>query len=163
MRAREKVRRLDEAAALCASLRRAGRRIVFTNGCFDLLHVGHLRYLEEARSLGDYLVVGVNTDASVRQIKGRGRPVMDENARSELVAGLHCVDCVVLFETPDPLPVIQALDPDVLVKGADWPLEKIVGADWVRQRGGTVARIPTVEGYSTTAIVEKILGSRPHA
>lgn len=163
MRAREKVRRLDEAAALCASLRRAGRRIVFTNGCFDLLHVGHLRYLEEARSLGDFLVVGVNTDASVRRIKGRGRPVMDENARSELVAGLHCVDCVVLFETPDPLPVIQRLDPDILVKGADWPLEKIVGADWVRQRGGTVARIPTVEGYSTTAIVERILASEPHA
>lgn len=162
MRAREKVRRLDEAAALCADLRRAGRRIVFTNGCFDLLHVGHLRYLEEARLLGDFLIVGVNTDASVRRIKGPGRPVMDENARSELVAGLQCVECVVLFETPDPLPVIQALDPDVLVKGADWPMEKIVGAAWVTGRGGTVARIPLVEGYSTTKIMEKILRSRPH-
>ncbi len=161
MRANEKIRRLDEATALCADLRRAGQRIVFTNGCFDLLHVGHLRYLEEARSLGDYLVVGVNTDASVRRIKGPGRPVMDENARSELVAGLHCVDCVVLFDTPDPLPLIQSLDPDVLVKGADWPLEKIVGADWVMQRGGTVARIPVVEGYSTTLIMEKIFRIRP--
>lgn len=160
MRAREKVKRLEDAAALCAVLRHDGRRVVFTNGCFDLLHVGHLRYLEEARSLGDFLVVGVNTDASVRRIKGWDRPVMDENARSELVAGLHCVDCVVLFETPDPLPVIQSLDPHVLVKGADWPLEKIVGADWVTQRGGTVARIPVVEGYSTTSIMEKILRSR---
>ncbi|WP_448382204.1 D-glycero-beta-D-manno-heptose 1-phosphate adenylyltransferase [Desulfosoma sp.] len=160
MRAREKVKRLEEAAAWCTALRRDGRRIVFTNGCFDLLHVGHLRYLEEARSLGDVLVVGVNTDASVRRIKGQDRPIMDENARSELVAGLHCVDCVVLFDTPDPLPVIQSLDPHILVKGADWPLEKIVGAHWVMQRGGTVARIPLVEGYSTTSIVEKILRSR---
>lgn len=158
MRAREKVKQLEEAAAWCAALRRDGRRIVFTNGCFDLLHVGHLRYLEEARSLGDFLVVGVNTDASVRRIKGRDRPVMDEKARSELVAGLHCVDCVVLFDTPDPLPVIQSLDPHVLVKGADWPLEKIVGARWVIQRGGTVVRIPVVEGYSTTSILKKIAG-----
>lgn len=160
MRAREKVKPLDEAAALSRDARVQGRRVVFTNGCFDLLHVGHLRYLESARSYGDLLIVGVNTDASVGQIKGPPRPFVDENARAELVAGLHCVDCVVLFDTPDPLALIQIVDPHVLVKGSDWPLESIVGADWVRQRGGVVVRVPIVEGYSTTGIVEKIRRAR---
>lgn len=157
MRAREKVKPLKEAAERCRNLRDQGLRLVFTNGCFDLLHIGHLRYLEEARALGDYLVVAVNSDASVRHIKGPHRPVVDEKARSELVAGLHCVDCVVLFDAPDPLAVIQTLDPHVLVKGADWPLDRIVGADWVTRRGGSVVRIPVLEGYSTSGLIEKIL------
>lgn len=157
MQAREKVKPLKEAAELCRELRSRGRRIVFTNGCFDLLHLGHLRYLEEARALGDYLVVAVNTDASVRRIKGPHRPVVDEKARSELVAGFHCVDCVVLFDGPNPLAEIHAVNPHVLVKGADWPVDQIVGADWVIGRGGTVVRIPVVEGYSTSRIIEKIL------
>ncbi|MGQ9749725.1 D-glycero-beta-D-manno-heptose 1-phosphate adenylyltransferase [Desulfosoma sp.] len=157
MQAREKVKPLKEAAELCRELRSRGRRIVFTNGCFDLLHLGHLRYLEEARALGDYLIVAVNSDASVRRIKGGHRPLVDEKARSELVAGLHCVDCVVLFDAPNPLAEIQALDPHVLVKGADWPVDQIVGADWVIGRGGTVVRIPVVAGYSTSRLIEKIL------
>ncbi|MEJ5347976.1 MAG: D-glycero-beta-D-manno-heptose 1-phosphate adenylyltransferase [Desulfosoma sp.] len=157
MRAREKVRPLEEAASLSRVLREQGRRLVFTNGCFDLLHVGHLRYLEEARSLGDYLIVGVNTDDSVRRIKGPQRPLVHERARAELVAGLHCVDCVVLFDDPDPLALIQSVEPHVLVKGADWPLNQIVGADWVTRRGGSVVRIPVVEGFSTTSLIEKIL------
>ncbi len=157
MRAREKVRPLEEAADLCQRLREERRRLVFTNGCFDLLHVGHLRYLEEARLLGDYLIVGINTDDSVRRLKGPQRPLVPERARAELVAGLHCVDCVVLFDDPDPLALIQHVDPHVLVKGADWPLDQIVGAEWVTRRGGSVVRIPVVEGYSTSGLIEKIL------
>ncbi|MBC7357266.1 MAG: D-glycero-beta-D-manno-heptose 1-phosphate adenylyltransferase [Desulfacinum sp.] len=156
MKAASKIRSLEEAEALCRELRQRGRCIVFTNGCFDLLHVGHLRYLEAARDLGDFLVVGVNSDRSVRTIKGPKRPILPESARSELVAGLHCVDCVVVFDTPDPLPVIQRLTPHVLVKGADWPEDKIVGAHWVRSHGGRVERIAVVEGYSTTSIIERI-------
>ncbi|SMC16935.1 rfaE bifunctional protein, domain II [Desulfacinum hydrothermale DSM 13146] len=143
---------------LCGELRRKGRRLVFTNGCFDLLHVGHLRYLEAAAALGDFLVVGVNSDRSVQAIKGSQRPIVPEWARSEMVAGLHCVDCVVVFDTPDPLLLIQRLTPHVLVKGADWPEDRIVGADWVRSHGGRVERIPLVEGFSSTFLIEKILG-----
>ncbi len=157
MKARRKIRPLEEAARWCANHKTQGRRIVFTNGCFDLLHVGHLRYLEKAREFGDFLVVGVNSDRSVRSIKGPGRPVVPQWARSEVVAGLHCVDCVVIFDEPDPFAVIQRLSPDVLVKGADWPLDRIIGAQWVLDHGGRVERIPLVEGVSTTRLIEKIL------
>jgi D-beta-D-heptose 7-phosphate kinase/D-beta-D-heptose 1-phosphate adenosyltransferase len=123
-----------------------------------LLHIGHLRYLESAREQGDMLVVGVNTDASVRRIKGPHRPVVPEDERAEMVAGLHCVDCVTLFGTPDPLPLIENIRPDVLVKGADWPEDRIVGAETVRACGGRVVRIPLVEEVSTTLLLERIVG-----
>ena len=164
MKARDKIKAAVELRSLCEALRQRGCRTVFTNGCFDLLHVGHIRYLEAARELGDLLIVGVNTDASVRQIKGPLRPVMGEADRSELVAALPCVDYVTLFDTPDPLLLIELLQPDVLVKGADWAEEKIVGAEVVRRSGGRVARIPLVPHTSTTGIIEQIVkryGERP--
>jgi len=164
-KATDKIKKAGELQILCRSAQREERGVVFTNGCFDLLHVGHLRYLEAARNEGDILIVGVNTDASVHRIKGPLRPVIEEAERSELVAALHCVDYVVLFDTPDPLPLILLLQPDVLVKGADWPMDKIIGADEVLGRGGRVARIPPAQDRSTTSLIEKILarfGPQPH-
>ncbi|MBN1103936.1 MAG: D-glycero-beta-D-manno-heptose 1-phosphate adenylyltransferase [Deltaproteobacteria bacterium] len=137
-------------------LKTQGKRVVFTNGCFDILHPGHARYLWEARRLGDYLIVAVNSDRSVRAIKGPGRPVLDQQARSELVAALGAVDEVLIFDEDDPLGVIQHLIPDVLVKGGDWPEEGIIGADVVKQAGGEVHRIPFVTGHSTSSIIERI-------
>ncbi|GLI34023.1 D-glycero-beta-D-manno-heptose 1-phosphate adenylyltransferase [Desulforhabdus amnigena] len=157
MTARDKIRKTEDLADLCESLHGRGRRIVFTNGCFDLLHVGHLRYLEAARELGDHLVVGVNSDASVQQIKGSLRPITVESERVEMVAALHCVDYVTLFATPDPLPLIKLLKPDVLVKGADWAIDRIVGASEVLSWGGEIARIPLVPESSTTRIIDRIL------
>ncbi|MCU0587016.1 MAG: D-glycero-beta-D-manno-heptose 1-phosphate adenylyltransferase [Syntrophobacteraceae bacterium] len=158
MRARDKVKSAAETALICRTLRGEGRiRVVFTNGCFDLLHLGHLRYLEEARSLGDLLVVGINSDASVRRIKGALRPIQGESERSELLAGLCCVDYVVVFDTPDPLPLIEAIQPDILVKGADWPEDQIVGAEAVKRTGGRVERIPLTPERSTTSIVRKVI------
>ncbi|MCK4487199.1 MAG: D-glycero-beta-D-manno-heptose 1-phosphate adenylyltransferase [Desulfobacterales bacterium] len=141
------------------ALKRAGKRIVFTNGCFDLLHIGHIRYLKAARAEGDLLVVGVNSDRSVREIKEPGRPVVPENERAEVLASLACVDFVTLFDEPDPLVTIRSLVPDVLVKGADWGEDAIVGRDVVEARGGSVVRIPLTEGASTTRIIEKILAN----
>lgn len=141
------------------ALKRAGKRIVFTNGCFDLLHIGHIRYLKAARAEGDLLVVGVNSDRSVREIKEPGRPVVPENERAEVLASLACVDFVTLFDEPDPLVTIRSLVPDVLVKGADWEEDAIVGRDVVEARGGRVVRIPLTEGASTTRIIEKILAN----
>ncbi len=155
--AKDKILSFDHLESVLSSLRARKLRIVFTNGCFDLLHIGHLRYLEAARNLGDCLVVGMNSDVSVRRIKGNHRPIMPEQERVELLCGLHCVDHVALFDTPDPLPLIQRVKPDVLVKGADWALEKIVGADYVESRGGQVVRIPLVPLVSTTSIIERIL------
>src|SRR5262245_25443045 len=136
--------------------RAEGWRIVFTNGCFDLLHVGHTRYLQAARDLGDVLVVGVNTDASVRGLnKGTGRPSVPEAQRAEVLAALACVDYVILFDEPDPGRLIADLQPDVLVKGGDWGLDQIVGREIVEAHGGVVKTIPLVPGISTTTIVEK--------
>jgi len=146
----------SEAIAFAASLRAAGKSIVFTNGVFDLLHVGHLRYLQRARHLGDALIVGVNSDRSVRAIKGSGRPITPEAERAEILAALECVDGVVLFDEDTPQAVIAALQPDVLVKGADWAADAIVGRDIVEARGGRVVRISIEPGHSTTALVEKI-------
>jgi len=157
MRARSKIKTPHEVEALCAARRRDGARMVFTNGCFDLLHLGHIRYLETARELGDVLVVGINSDHSVRQIKGPHRPVMAQEERSEIVAALHCVDYVTVFDTPDPLPLIRLLQPDVLVKGADWPREKIVGAELVEANGGKVEQIPLVPEASSTSIIQRVL------
>lgn len=138
--------------------RQAGARIVFTNGCFDLLHVGHTRYLQAARELGEVLVVGVNTDRSVRGLKkGTARPIVPDSQRAEVLAALGCVDYVVLFDEPDPYALIRAVQPDVLVKGGDWKPEYIVGRDLVEGRGGRVLSIPLVPGISTTALVQKIL------
>lgn len=135
----------------------AGRKVVFTNGVFDLLHAGHVAYLKKARSLGDVLVVAVNDDASVRRFKGPPRPLVPAMERAETLCALSCVDAVVLFSEDDPLRVIQLLEPDVLVKGGDWPVEKIIGADVVRRRGGEVFSLPYLPGKSTTGMIERIL------
>ena len=150
-----------EAAALVARLRTAGRRIVFTNGVFDLLHIGHLRYLQQARSLGDALVVGVNSDRSVRANKGKGRPVTPEHERAEILAALACVNGVVIFDDETPHAIVADLEPDILVKGADWPEDAIVGRDIVEARGGRVVRVPVAPGYSTTSIIDKIRRAIP--
>lgn len=150
----DKVRRLPEAAAWRA---RQSGAVVFTNGVFDLVHPGHVQLLESARSEGSALIVGINSDASVRRLgKGTERPVMLEAARARVVAGLAAVDCVVLFDEETPLQLIQALAPDVLVKGADYPRASIVGGDWVEGRGGRVVRVPLVSGFSTTSLVERL-------
>jgi D-beta-D-heptose 7-phosphate kinase/D-beta-D-heptose 1-phosphate adenosyltransferase len=133
------------------------QRIVFTNGCFDLMHVGHTRYLQAAKALGDILVVGINSDASVKTLdKAPDRPIVPETQRAEIVAALSCVDHVVIFDETDPLQLITALQPDVLVKGGDWPIDKIVGRDVVERRGGTVKTIPLIPGQSTTALIRRI-------
>jgi rfaE bifunctional protein nucleotidyltransferase chain/domain len=136
--------------------RRRGEKIAFTNGCFDILHVGHVRYLKEARATGDLLVLGLNSDLSVRAIKGEKRPLVPEQERAEVVAALAAVDYVTLFDEETPLRLIEHLRPDCLVKGADWKEEAVVGRDAVRSWGGRVVLIPFVEGASTTNIVEKI-------
>jgi D-beta-D-heptose 7-phosphate kinase/D-beta-D-heptose 1-phosphate adenosyltransferase len=144
------------AVALIAGLRAAGRTIVFTNGVFDLLHPGHVRYLQQARSLGDALIVGINSDRSVRAIKGSTRPVTPEAERAEILAALSCVDAVVVFDEETPHAIVAALQPDVLVKGADWAADAIVGRDVVEARGGRVVRVPVEAGYSTSAILDRI-------
>ncbi len=136
--------------------REAGRSIVFTNGCFDILHAGHVRYLAAAKAEGDILVVGLNSDRSVRAIKGPDRPIVEENSRAEVVAALECVDYVTLFDAPDPFELIRAARPDVLVKGADWAEDQIIGADLVKRDGGRVFRVPVVPDISTTEIIGRI-------
>jgi len=153
---RAKIRPLQALQDEVVRIQRDHRRVVFTNGCFDLLHPGHTRYLYAARTLGDYLIVAVNSDRSVRAIKGGGRPIMPEEARAEVLAALDFVDAVVVFDEDDPLKVIEALVPDVLVKGADWKEDEIVGAGVVRESGGEVRRIDVIPGYSTTDIIERI-------
>jgi D-glycero-beta-D-manno-heptose 1-phosphate adenylyltransferase len=145
-----------EAVALVGRLRAAGRTIVFTNGVYDVLHPGHVRYLQHARSLGDALIVGVNSDRSVRANKGPSRPVTPEDERAEIVGALACVDAVVVFEGETPHDLIAAIQPDVLVKGADWAEDAIVGRAIVEARGGRVVRMPVEPGYSTTSIIDKI-------
>ena len=147
---------LAEATALVNRLRADRKTIVFTNGVFDLLHPGHLRYLQYARSLGDALIVGVNSDRSVARNKGPGRPINPEAERAEVLAALACVDAVAVFDEETPFDIISALQPDVLVKGADWAEDAIVGRDVVEARGGKVVRVGVEEGYSTSSIVAKI-------
>jgi D-beta-D-heptose 7-phosphate kinase/D-beta-D-heptose 1-phosphate adenosyltransferase len=154
---------LEEAAALAARLREAGCRVVFTNGVFDLLHPGHVRYLAAARQEGDALIVAVNSDRSVRANKGPDRPVVNERERAELVAALAAVDGVLVFDDGTPDAVIRAIRPDVLVKGADWAADRIVGRDTVEARGGRVVRAPIADGYSTTRLIERIRGSAKRA
>jgi len=152
---------LEEAILRFGREKRNGRRVVFTNGCFDLLHPGHIGSLEQARALGDALVVGLNSDASVRQLKGAGRPVLPERERAEILAALECVDAVVIFDDLTPREVIARLLPDVLVKGGDWPGDQIVGREEVEAAGGQVVSIPVIPGYSTTAILRKIREGAP--
>jgi len=154
--ARTKVIGREAAVRNARAARRRGERVVFTNGCFDLLHVGHVRCLEEARSLGDRLIVGVNTDASVRRLKGLARPIVPGAQRAEVVAALACVDWVVLFGADTPLAVIRAVRPDVLAKGGDWALDAIVGADDVRSWGGQVVRLRETRGVRTSRILEGV-------
>jgi D-beta-D-heptose 7-phosphate kinase/D-beta-D-heptose 1-phosphate adenosyltransferase len=149
-----------DARRFAASARAAGRRVVFTNGVFDLLHPGHVRYLQQARALGDLLIVGLNTDRSVRMNKGPERPIVSQDDRAELVAALACVDAVTIFDEDTPHDVIADLQPDVLVKGADWAADAIVGRDIVEARGGRVVRVAIEPGHSTTSIVERIRRSR---
>lgn len=150
---------LDELIVRFGPGKRNGKRVVFTNGCFDLLHPGHIRSLETARGLGDVLIVGINSDESVRMLKGEGRPVIPEQERAEIVASLECVDAVVIFEEYTPQRVLAALVPDVLVKGGDWPGNQIVGREEVEAAGGKVVLVEVLPGYSTTEILKKIKSS----
>jgi rfaE bifunctional protein nucleotidyltransferase chain/domain len=150
----------NEIGRVAEALRREGHRVVFTNGVFDLLHPGHLRYLQQAKELGDALIVGVNSDRSVRLNKGEGRPIHAEAERAEILAALQVVDVVVVFDDETPHEVIAAVQPDVLVKGADWPEDGIVGRNIVEARGGVVVRVPVESGYSTSLIIEKIRQAR---
>ena len=152
---------LEQAILRFGPQKRNGRRVVFTNGCFDLLHPGHIRSLEQARALGDALIVGLNSDASVRQLKGQGRPVIPERERAEILAALESVDAVVIFDDLTPREVIARLLPDVLVKGGDWPGDQIVGREEVEAAGGRVVLAPVVPGYSTTDILKKIREGLP--
>jgi len=157
MNYRDKIMTLDQALTLRREFGGRGR-LVFTNGCFDLLHPGHLRYLAEARSLGDFLLVGLNSDRSIRALKGPSRPVCPEAVRAEMLAGLEMVDAVVVFDQDTPLELIRALCPDILVKGGDWPVEQIVGASLVLERGGEVKSLQLAEGFSSSALIERIGG-----
>jgi rfaE bifunctional protein nucleotidyltransferase chain/domain len=153
----QKIKTLKEIVQLRSRLGDLGKKLVFTNGCFDILHVGHVRYLNKARSLGDALVVGVNSDRSVREIKGKSRPIVPELERAEVLAALACVDFVFIFDDSTPKHVIDSIVPDILVKGADWTLSEIVGRDTVEKAGGVVLNVPLVEGSSTTEIIRKVL------
>lgn len=151
-----KLKTLLELEATVRQLRRRGMRVVFTNGCFDLLHRGHVRYLDHAKRLGDVLIVAINSDTSVRALKGPGRPVMSHQDRAELVAALAAVDYVLVFEDLDPEKVIRALEPDVLVKGGDWAVDQVVGRQIVEGRGGEVCTLPYVEGASSSQLLRRI-------
>ena len=147
---------LDEASAFAERVRAGGRTVVFTNGVFDLLHPGHVRYLQAARALGDALIVGLNSDRSVRAIKGADRPINEESERAEVLLAFGCVDAVTIFDEETPQAIINAVKPDVLVKGADWAPDRIVGRDTVEERGGRVVRMDLSPGFSTSHLISKI-------
>jgi rfaE bifunctional protein nucleotidyltransferase chain/domain len=154
-----KIQSLEETVKTVENWHAEGLKVVFTNGCFDIVHLGHIDYLEKARAFGDKMVLGLNTDSSVSRIKGPLRPVVNEGARARLMAALSFIDAVVLFDEPTPKELIEAVKPDILVKGDDYSVETIVGADFVIGRGGAVKTIPLVKGYSTTSLIEKIKNS----
>jgi len=154
---KEKIKKRDDLRRIAQDLKTKGKRIVFTNGCFDLLHVGHIRYLEEAKSLGDILFVGVNSDRSVREIKGPYRPILPEEERAEILSALGCVDYVTIFDEPTPLNLISLLLPHILVKGGDWTKEATVGWEAVEGAGGEVVILSFIEGSSTSQLIETIL------
>ncbi|MCX5702289.1 MAG: D-glycero-beta-D-manno-heptose 1-phosphate adenylyltransferase [Candidatus Omnitrophica bacterium] len=151
-----KVKTLKELNTIIKNLKSKGKKIVFTNGCFDLLHYGHLKYLEEAKAKGDILVVAINSDTSVNKIKGDKRPITSEKDRARIIAGLACVDYVVVFKEETPLNVIKILKPDILVKGRDWKADNIVGREVVLKNGGRVSTLSFLKGYSTTNLIKKI-------
>jgi rfaE bifunctional protein nucleotidyltransferase chain/domain len=153
---RGKIKSLGQLVRIRAGLKQRGETVVFTNGCFDIVHVGHLELLEAAKRTGDVLVVALNSDSSVRKLKGRGRPLTPEADRARLLAGFSCVDYVVIFKEQTPRLVIEALKPDVLIKGADYRIDEIVGGVFVKEYGGRVVTVPLVKGRSTTAIIAKI-------
>src|SRR5262245_58681519 len=148
---------LDELCAEREELKHRRKRVVFTNGCFDLLHPGHVRYLEQARALGDCLILALNSDRSVRELKGEKRPILNETERAEVMAALRCVDYVMIFDDPTPQRIIAGLSPDILVKGGDWPLDAIVGREDVEAAGGRVLSLPFVQGSSTTDVIDRIV------
>ncbi len=151
----KKVLNLTEADQIIQNYKKEKKKIVFTNGCFDLLHIGHVRYLEQAKSRGDVLIVGINADVSVQKLKGPQRPIQNENDRAEILASLKSVDHTVLFSEDTPIELIKKLKPDVLVKGGDWKVQQIVGWDFVQSYGGQVESLQFIEGRSTTQIIEK--------
>jgi len=154
---KQKIKGREELLKITQDLKIKGKRIVFTNGCFDLLHIGHIRYLEEAKTLGDVLIVGVNSNSSVRKLKGPERPILPVEERAEILSGLGCVDYITIFDELDPLNLISSLQPDVLVKGGDWTKEQVVGSEVVERSGGEVVIIPFVQGASTSNQIEIIL------
>jgi rfaE bifunctional protein nucleotidyltransferase chain/domain len=151
-----KIKSQPDMKAFVEGVKGGGKRVVFTNGCFDILHHGHIHYLSESKSFGDYLIVGLNSDRSIKNIKGKHRPLLPQRARAELLAALCFVDGVVIFDENSPLAIIECLQPHVLVKGADWSEDEIVGADIVKKAGGEVRRIPLVPGVSTSEIIRRI-------
>jgi D-beta-D-heptose 7-phosphate kinase/D-beta-D-heptose 1-phosphate adenosyltransferase len=154
---KQKIKGNKELQKIIDDLKAKGRRIVFTNGCFDLLHIGHIRYLEEAKALGDVLVIGVNSDHSVRNLKGLQRPILPEEERAEILSGLGCVDYITIFNESDPYQLISLLQPHVLVKGGDWTKETTVGGELIEKLGGEVVILPFAKGSSTSNIIETIL------
>lgn len=152
-----KLKSLDELAAIAAHARQNGQTVVFTNGCFDLVHRGHVHILRQAKAAGDLLIVALNSDRSVKEIKGPKRPIMPETDRLELIEAMEMVDYVVLFDEADPTRLIDAIKPDVLAKGADWSADKVVGAELIEKSGGRVVRIPYLQGFSTSEIIERIV------
>ncbi len=151
-----KIKAAGSLSKILAKLKDKGKSIVFTNGCFDILHIGHVEYLKRAKGLGDILVVGLNSDGSVRRIKGMGRPVNNQKDRAKILAALYSVDYVTVFNEDEPEKLIRRIKPDVLVKGSDWKAGDIVGAKTVKSRGGRVVRVPFVKGYSTTSVIGKL-------
>ena len=154
---KEKIKKKEVLLNIVKDLKAKRKKIVFTNGCFDLLHVGHVRYLERAKALGEILVVGVNSDDSVRQLKGQDRPILPQEERAEILSGLGCVDYVIVFDESTPLKLISSLQPHILVKGGDWTKETTVGREVVEGLGGEVVILPFVEGTSTSSLIETIL------
>ena len=152
-----KILKLKDLIDKITYIRRSGKKIVFTNGCFDIMHAGHVRYLAAAKSEGEILIIGMNSDKSVKSIKGEKRPVTPQNQRAEVLAGLSCVDYIVFFDEPDPLRLIQTIMPDVLVKGEDWTEDKIIGADFVKANKGKVVRVALYPDISTSLIIKKII------
>jgi rfaE bifunctional protein nucleotidyltransferase chain/domain len=151
-----KIKSSSALEKILARARRKGKDIVFTNGCFDIIHIGHVKYLAKAKKLGDILVIGMNSDSSVRAIKGKGRPVNKQRDRAEVLSALSFIDYVTVFNESTPERLIKRLKPNILVKGGDWKIDKIVGGDFVKSLGGKVVRIPFVRGYSTSSVIDKI-------
>ena len=151
-----KILGLDDLIQKLQPTRAAGKRIVFTNGCFDILHMGHIRYLSAAKAEGDILIIGLNSDASVKSFKEKGRPIITQDQRAEVLASLECVDYITIFDETDPLKLLKRIMPAVLVKGADWAEAQIIGADFVKSTGGKVVRVPVVPEISTSRIIQRI-------